>query len=67
MGAPTPDLQITGGNPTDDELAAVVAVLGAVLAARRAAVPPPVPRRRARYGRVTCTAARRRQLAHRGE
>ncbi|GAA3229534.1 hypothetical protein GCM10017691_21680 [Pseudonocardia petroleophila] len=62
MGAaptPPPDIRIVAGHPTDDELAAVVAVLGALLAAR--AVPPPTPpRHRARRTRVTCTAVRRR-------
>ncbi|MBW0116207.1 acyl-CoA carboxylase subunit epsilon [Pseudonocardia abyssalis] len=56
---PVPDIRIVAGHPSDEELAAVVAVLGTLLAARSAPAPTP-PRHRARRARVTCTAVRRR-------
>lgn len=59
-----PDIRIIGGHGSDDEIAAVVAVLGAVLAARRGPGPAP-SRHRARRAQVTCTAVRTRLLPSR--
>lgn len=59
MGARELDVKIVAGNPTNEELAAVVVVMGALLAGRAAPQPAP-PRHRVPRGRVTCTAVRRR-------